>query len=155
MLSFDLFYLCYYVFVWRGTSNLVYEPGDITRQSHAWSTRMLGSLCQSPACVNQEINTSWKSRQKWTFHVYGDNHRIIESNIRECSVCRRPHQCFISFWMSMAWMVRTQNGDKNETESGLLTMNLHKWSPHKTMDRKIKSLDLFSQRGIVFNYINL
>jgi hypothetical protein len=45
--------------------------------------------------------------------------------------------------------------DKNETESGLLTTNFHKWSPHKTMDRKIKPPDLFSQRGIVFNYISL
>ena len=45
--------------------------------------------------------------------------------------------------------------DKNETESGLLTTNFHKWSPHKTMDRKIKQPDLFSQRGIVFNYISL
>ena len=105
--------------------------------------------------VNQEINTSWKTKNKRTLHVYGDNHRIIESNIRGCAVCRRPHQCFISSWMSMAWMVRTQKRDNNETESGLLTANLHKWSPHKTMDRKIKPPDLFSQRGIVFNYLNL
>ena len=41
--------------------------------------------------VNQEINTSWETKKKWTLHVYGDNHRIIESNIRGCSVCQRPH----------------------------------------------------------------
>jgi hypothetical protein len=52
-------------------------------------------------------------------------------------------------------MVRTQKMDKNETESGLLTTNLHKWSPHITMDRKTKPPDLFSQRGIVFNYMTL
>jgi hypothetical protein len=76
------------------------------------------------ACgVNQEINTSWKTKKKWTLHVYGDNHRIIESNVRGCAVCRRPHQCFISSWMSMAWMARTQQRDKNETESGLLATN--------------------------------
>jgi hypothetical protein len=57
--------------------------------------------------------------------------------------------------MSMAWMVRTQKRDKNETESGLLTTNLHKWLPHKTMNCEIKPPDLFSQRGIVFDYINL
>jgi hypothetical protein len=27
-------------------SKVDYEPGDITRQSHAWSTRVLGSLCE-------------------------------------------------------------------------------------------------------------
>jgi len=101
------------VFVRRATSNLVYEPGDITRQSHAWSTRVLGSLCEPGNKYVME-----KPRTKWTVHVYGDNHRIIESNIRECPLCRRPHQCFISSWMSMAWMVRTQKRDKNETESG-------------------------------------
>jgi len=41
----------------QSNMTLVYEPGDITRQSHAWSTRALGSL----HCVNQEINTSWKT----------------------------------------------------------------------------------------------
>ena len=46
--------------------------------------------------VNQEINTSWKTKKKWTLHVNGDNHRIIGSNIPGCSVCQRPHQCFIS-----------------------------------------------------------
>ena len=57
--------------------------------------------------------------------------------------------------MSMAWMVRTQKRDKNETESDLLTTNLCKWSPHKTMNCEIKPPHVFSQRGIVFNYINL
>jgi hypothetical protein len=56
--------------------------------------------------------------------------------------------------MSMASMVRTQKMDKYETESGLLT-NWHKWSPLKTMNRKIKPPDLFSQRGMVFNYMTL
>jgi hypothetical protein len=27
--------------------------------------------------VNQEVNTSWKTKKKWTLYVYGDNHRII------------------------------------------------------------------------------
>ena len=57
--------------------------------------------------------------------------------------------------MSMAWMVGTQKRDINETESDLLTTNLHQWSPHKTMNCEIKPPDLFSQRGIVFNYMNL
>jgi hypothetical protein len=107
-----------------------HEPGDITRQSHAWSTRVLGSLCEP------------------------ENHRDQYTRVMSVSA---PHQCFISSWMSMAWMVRTQTMDTNETESGLLTTNLHKWSPHKTMNRESKTPDLFSQRGnrIVFNYINL
>jgi hypothetical protein len=50
-------------------------------------------------------------------------------------------------------MVRTQKRDKNETESGLLTTNLH--NDHQTMNREIKPPDLFSQRGILFNYRNL
>jgi hypothetical protein len=44
--------------------------------------------------VNQEINTSWKTKKKWILHVYGDNHTIIESNIRGCAVCRRPSVLF-------------------------------------------------------------
>jgi hypothetical protein len=87
---------------------------------------------------------------RWTFIVTEPgNHRDQYTRVM------RQHQCFISSWMSMAWMVRTQKMDTNETESGLLTTNLHKWSPHTTMNREIKTPDLFSQRGnrIVFNYI--
>jgi hypothetical protein len=32
--------------------------------------------------MNQAINTSWKSKKKWALHVYGDNDRITEIDIR-------------------------------------------------------------------------
>jgi hypothetical protein len=35
------------------------------------------------AYVNQEINIYvMENQEKWALHVYGDNHRIIEINIR-------------------------------------------------------------------------
>ena len=73
MQRFEIDYLnCFKTHVWLGwliciklryhilsKGDLVYEPGNIARQSHAWSTRELGSLRQPGnkyVMENQEKN---------------------------------------------------------------------------------------------------
>jgi hypothetical protein len=73
------------------------EPGNIIRQSHAWSTRVLG------AYVNQEINTSCHGNPRTNGH-YMFTEIIIESNIRGCSVCQRHISVlFLLEWVWLEW----------------------------------------------------